>query len=86
LLLFFKKEALLLCLPRVISPDITLVMVAIVIRNLPDDVHAALRRIAQDRHQSVEAVAREALTRLTGRVEGGIDFAQLAFDRKVLGL
>jgi plasmid stability protein len=61
-------------------------MAAIVIRNLPDDVHADLRRIARERHQSVEAVAREALTTLTGRGRGGIDFEQLAQDRRVLGM
>ncbi len=61
-------------------------MAAIVIRNLPEDVHADLRRIARERHASVEAIAREALTKLAGRGAGGIDFEQLARNRRVLGL
>lgn len=62
-------------------------MPAIVIRNLPESVHAALRRLASERHISVESLARAALSDLA-RAAGpvGIDFAQLARDRAALGL
>jgi len=62
-------------------------MAAITIRNLPEPVHDALRRIAADRRMSVEALARSALSelaRLAGT--GGIDFGKLARDRAALGL
>jgi plasmid stability protein len=62
-------------------------MSAITIRNLPAPVRDALRRIAVERHTSVEALARQALTDLTRpsrRVR--IDFEKLARDRAALGL
>jgi plasmid stability protein len=61
-------------------------MAAILIRNLPDSVHDTLRRIAANRHVSVEALAREALGQFvqTDR-PGGIDFGKLARDRAELG-
>ena len=37
-------------------------MAALIIRKLPDDVRATLRRTAASRHVSVEALARLALT------------------------
>jgi len=61
-------------------------MSAVVIRNLPDDVHAALRRVAAERHTSVEALARKALAELArSSPVQGIDFAQLSRDRAALG-
>jgi plasmid stability protein len=42
-------------------------MAALVIRTIPDAVHAALRRIAADRHLLVEAVAQEALAAMARR-------------------
>ncbi len=61
-------------------------MAAILIRNLPEGVHDTLRRIAAERHVSVEALAREALSRFVqGDRRGGIDFATLARDRAQLG-
>ena len=61
-------------------------MSSVIIRNLPDDVHATLRRIAAERHTSVEALARKALADLarSGEVRG-IDFARLSHDRAALG-
>jgi plasmid stability protein len=62
-------------------------MPAITIRNIPEPVHAALRRIAADRHVSVEALARAALGDLATQARpGGIDFRKLARDRAELGL
>ena len=62
-------------------------MPAIVIRNLPEPVHAALRRLATERHVSVEALARATLSDLARAARpGGIDFAQLARDRAALGI
>lgn len=62
-------------------------MPAITIRNLPEPVHDALRRIAADRRMSVEALARGALADLARQARaGGIDFARLARDRAALGL
>jgi plasmid stability protein len=62
-------------------------MPAITIRNLPEPVHDALRRIAAERRMSVEALARSALADLARQVRaGGIDFARLARDRAALGL
>ena len=54
-------------------------MSAITIRNLPEPVHDALRRLAAERHTSVEALARPARC-------GGIDFEKLARDRAAFGL
>jgi plasmid stability protein len=62
-------------------------MAAITIRNLPEPVHDALRRIAAERRMSVEALARAALQDLVQQAHaGGIDFARLARDRAALGL
>lgn len=62
-------------------------MTAIVIRNIPPEVHDALRRIASERKQPVEAVARQALTDLaeTARPKG-IDFEKLHRIRAEMGL
>jgi plasmid stability protein len=57
-----------------------------VIRNLPDDVHAALQKLAAERRQPVEALVREALSDLARRKRTGIDFEKLARDRAALGL
>ena len=62
-------------------------MSAITIRNLPEPVHDALRRIAAERHTSVEALARQALSDLARPARrGGIDFEKLARDRAAFGL
>ena len=62
-------------------------MPAITIRNLPETVHASLRRIAAERRTSVEALARDALSDLARQsTPGGIDFGKLARDRAALGL
>ena len=62
-------------------------MPAITIRNLPEPVHDALRRIAAERRMSVEALARATLADLAHRARaGGIDFGKLARDRAALGL
>ena len=62
-------------------------MPAITIRNLPEPVHDALRRIAAERRMSVEALARAALSDLARQARtGGIDFGKLARDRAALGL
>lgn len=62
-------------------------MPAITIRNLPDPVHDALRRLAADRHTSVEALVRAALSDLARQAQpAGIDFSKLARDRAALGL
>jgi plasmid stability protein len=62
-------------------------MAAITIRNLPEPVHDALRRIAAERRMSVEALARKTLADLARQVPaGGIDFSKLARDRAAFGL
>jgi plasmid stability protein len=62
-------------------------MPAITIRNLPEPVHDALRRIAAERRMSVEALARSVLADLARHAHvGGIDFGKLARDRAALGL
>jgi plasmid stability protein len=62
-------------------------MAALTIRNLPESVHDALRRLAAERHVSVEALARATLSDLARQARpGGIDFSQLARDRADLGL
>lgn len=62
-------------------------MSAIVIRNIPDDVHDALRRIAAERREPVEAVARKALADLAETVRPkGIDFEKLRQVRAQFGL
>ncbi|HET6607432.1 MAG TPA: hypothetical protein VFG62_12210 [Rhodopila sp.] len=61
-------------------------MATILIRNLPAGIHDALRRLAADRHVSVESLAREALDQFVGAApQGGIDFIKLARDRAELG-
>jgi plasmid stability protein len=60
---------------------------ALVIRNIPDAVHNALRRIAADRHVSVEALVRDSLVVMARQgPPGGIDFQKLERDRVALGL
>jgi plasmid stability protein len=59
---------------------------AIVIRNIPDDVHAALQKLAKERGQPVEALARETLSEFALRKRSGIDFERLARNRAALGL
>ena len=62
-------------------------MSALTIRNLPDEVHAALRQVAAERHVSVEALARQALVDLAqAQRPAGIDFAVLRAHRAALGL
>lgn len=62
-------------------------MSAITIRNLPEKVHNALRRIAAKRGVSVEALARDALENVANDAErGGIDFELLRRRRAELGL
>ena len=61
-------------------------MAAIVIRNLPADVHAALQKLAAERKQPVEAFVRETLSEVALRKRGGIDFERLARSRAALGL
>lgn len=62
-------------------------MAAIVIRNLPEPIRVALRRIAAERRMSVEALVRAALGDLARQARtGGIDFGKLARDRAALGL
>jgi plasmid stability protein len=61
-------------------------MAAIVIRNLPDDVHDALRRLAAERKQPVEAFVRDKLSEFAKGKRGGIDFEKLARSRAALGL
>jgi plasmid stability protein len=59
---------------------------ALTIRNLPDEVHDALRRVAAQRHVSVESLARQALSDLARAHEpAGIDFALLHQHRAALG-
>jgi plasmid stability protein len=59
---------------------------AVVIRGLADDIHAGLRELAAERHQSVESLAREALADLVRSKRAGIDFEQLSIARITLGL
>jgi len=59
---------------------------AIVIRGLPDDIHAGLRQLAAERRQSVESLAREALANLVRSKPSGIDFEQLSIARLSLGM
>lgn len=61
-------------------------MSALVIRNLPDDVHDSLRQLAARKHMSVEAIARQALADLVrAQRPAGIDFTALAQHRVALG-
>jgi hypothetical protein len=61
-------------------------MGAIVIRNLPDEVHIALRRLATQQNVSLEAFVRETLADVARRKPGGIDFERLTRARAALGL
>jgi len=60
-------------------------MSALTIRNLPEKVHANLRKIAAKRGVSVEALAREALEDVANAERGGIDFGRLGRARAALG-
>ena len=61
-------------------------MSAITIRNIPEEVHDALRRLAKERGKSVESLAREALDNLAReKRKGGIDFEALRKRRAELG-
>lgn len=62
-------------------------MSGIVIRNLPPDVHDALREVARAQGQSVEALARAVLTKAASDARPtGIDFDRLARHKKALGI
>jgi plasmid stability protein len=62
-------------------------MSALVIRNLPENVHDALRRMARERGKSVEALARELLSEAANdHRPPGIDFERLARHKKALGI
>ena len=62
-------------------------MSTLLIRNIPENVHTELRRIAAERHVSTEALARSALVELARQARPvGIDFAKLAYDREALGI
>lgn len=53
-------------------------MSAITIRNIPDEVHDALRKLAKERGQSVESLARDLLAKGAAvKRKGGIDFEEL---------
>ncbi len=61
-------------------------MSALVIRNLPEEVHDGLRQLAARKHMSVEAVARQALADLARAQRPiGIDFTVLSQHRAALG-
>jgi hypothetical protein len=57
------------------------------VRNIPEKVHNALRKLAKIKGMSVEALARNALEEVAraGR-SGGIDFDRLQRDRAAFGL
>lgn len=61
-------------------------MGALVIRNLSEEVHDGLRRLAAEKKKSVEALARDALGDLVRGKRGGIDFEKLKRNRAALGL
>lgn len=61
-------------------------MGVILVRDIPDDVHDALRRLAAERKQPVETFVRETLSEVARRKRGGIDFEKLARNRAALGL
>ena len=62
-------------------------MSAILVRNLPDDIHDALREIARARGQSVETLARDVLTKAANdKRPCGIDFERIAEERAGLGI
>jgi plasmid stability protein len=63
------------------------IMSSLIVRNIPERVHKALRRIAADRGQSVEALVRATLEDVAKNAQsGGIDFKKLERDRAALGL
>ncbi len=62
-------------------------MSAITIRNLLEPVHDALRRIAAERHMSVEALAQSTLSDLARQKRrGDIDVEKLARNKVALGI
>jgi len=62
-------------------------MSALTIRNIPDEVHDALRELAAQRGVSVEALARAALEDVANsNRRGGIDFELVARVRAELGM
>lgn len=62
-------------------------MSAITIRNIPEEVHDALRKLAKEKHQSVESLVREALGELAlGKKRGGIDFEEVRRVREAHGV
>lgn len=62
-------------------------MSAILIRNLPDDVHDALRKQARAAGRSVESLARETLIKLArNEAKTGIDFARIERTKAELGI
>lgn len=62
-------------------------MSALLVRNLPDDVHETLRSMAAKRGLSLEALVRTLLGEAAREARPtGIDFAQIAADRAKLGL
>ena len=61
-------------------------MAALVIRNIREDVHAALKRLAAQRGQPVETFVRETLNEVALRKRTGIDFEQLQRNRVAHGL
>jgi len=61
-------------------------MSAITVRNLPDEVHDALRQKAKAQGKSVESLAREVLSEAAlGERKGGIDFEALRKERAARG-
>ena len=61
-------------------------MPALIIRNLSEATHDALKRIAKERRVPVEALARQALDGLAREASpSGIDFARLDEDRRAAG-
>lgn len=61
-------------------------MGALVIRNLSDEVHDGLRRLAAEKKQPVEALVRDALGEFVRGKRGGIDFEKLRRNRAALGM
>lgn len=62
-------------------------MSSLVVRNLPENVHANLKRLAKERGKSVEAVARELLAEGSSKAGPfGVDFDRIAEERARLGV
>lgn len=62
-------------------------MSALTIRNIPDEVHAALRELAAKRGVSVEALARSALEEVANsNQDAGIDLESVQRIRAELGM